>query len=120
MPLDADIAAAGNVLSVEKIKAQEYRNSVADLKAFRAAQGARLDAFILWARTEYAALPPAVQTPAEARESARISLTKLLSEKYMTTSTATVPETILKDAREDSARLKAGVDAILDLLFPPS
>jgi len=46
----------------------------------------------------------------------RLRITLLLANKYMTTGTATLPESIARDAREDAARLKAAVDAVIAIL----
>jgi hypothetical protein len=46
----------------------------------------------------------------------RYQLTLVLAQNYMTTSTATVPATVLADALNDATRLKAAVDAVLRTL----
>lgn len=62
--------------------------------------------------TEIWDLPWVPDTPVELR----LRITLLLAPNYMTTSTATVPATVLKDAQDDANRLKAAVDAVINTL----
>lgn len=57
-------------------------------------------------------LPWTPDTP----EELRFRVTLLLAPNYMTTSTATLPASVLLDATNDAARLKAAVDAVIGLL----
>jgi len=50
----------------------------------------------------------------------RFRVTLLLAPIYMTTSTATLPDTVLADARNDSNRLKAAVDAVIAIMPKPA
>jgi hypothetical protein len=61
---------------------------------------------------EVFSLPWTPDTP----EELRLRLTLALADKFMTTSTATLPETVAKDAAQDAARLKAAVDAVIRTL----
>jgi hypothetical protein len=56
------------------------------------------------------------QGPLENEAEVRYQLTLVLAPNYMTTSTATVPATVLADALNDATRLKAAVDAVLRTL----
>jgi hypothetical protein len=56
------------------------------------------------------------QGPLENEFEVRLQLTYILAPNYMTTSTATVPATVLADALNDANRLKAAVDAVLRTL----
>jgi hypothetical protein len=56
------------------------------------------------------------QGPLENEAEVRYQLTLVLAQNYMTTSTATVPATVLADALNDATRLKAAVDAVLRTL----
>lgn len=110
--MDADILAA-DALTIERIYAQECRNEVADLKAHRAAvrahhdaMRAKVDAFIAWAQAQYATLPDPVQEK-------RLSLALAIAEKYFTTGTATLPESVELDAQNDARRFKAALEAAL-------
>ena len=107
--MDADIAAA-DALALERIAAQDYRNECADLAAHRAAVRehhaalrAKYAEFIAWTKAEYATLP----TP-EAELRQRMALA--IAEKYFTTSTATLPESVTADAVNDARRFKAALD----------
>jgi hypothetical protein len=123
MPLDADIAAA-DPATLEKIKAQDYRDS---LKASTAREAARLAAYQadvasmtkfradqMALMREQAALLPASEPELTLRQ--RMGLA--IAEKYMTTSTSTVPATVLADAVNDAARLRAAIDEALKALAP--
>lgn len=109
MPLDADIAAA-DALALERITAQDYRNECANLAAHRAAVRehqaairAKYDEFIAWTKAEYASLPD------EATE-LRQRMALAIAEKYFTTGTATLPESVTLDAVNDARRFKAALD----------
>ena len=104
MVLDTDISAATDLLMLEKIRAQNYREEVASLKQFRADQMAML-------RDEYANLA-SVQPELTLRQRVGLSI----ADKYMTTGTATTPAAVLADAVNDAARLKAAIDEVLKVL----
>lgn len=106
--MDTDIAAATTAFELDKIKAQDYRNSLASQKIDRAAQLAVVQGFYAWAQTEYSSLPP--ELPAATRLRNQLFLT--LAEKYMTpSSTATTDATIATDSANDAKRLDAAFKA---------
>lgn len=107
MPLDTDIAAATTSFELDKIKAQDYRNSLASQKADRAAQLVVIQGFYTWVQAEFAMLPQ--EESIADRLKRNLFLT--LAEKYMTTSTATIDATILADATNDAKRLDAAFKA---------
>lgn len=108
--MDADIAAA-DALQLERIAAQDYRNEAADLAAHRAAVRdhlatirAQYAEFVAWTKAEYAKLPD----PAAKK---RLDVALAIADKYFTTGTATLPESVELDAANDARRFKAAVDA---------
>lgn len=101
--MDADIQAAATALDLEKIKAQDYRNALAQQAADRAAQRAVIDAFVAWVKTEYAAIQP---DPLAFRRDMALSI----ADKYFTTGTATDPALVIADAQKDAARFAAALD----------
>ena len=101
--MDADISAAATALDLDKIKAQDYRNALAQQAADRAAHRALVQSLADWLKTEYTALPdPAAEF--------RREMALAIADKYFTTSTATLPESIVLDARNDAARFKAALE----------
>ena len=124
MTLATDIAAATTQFQLEQIKAQDYRQSIADAKAFNDAATVRAlaaDADLKawrasmlkvaqdqadWVKTQFAALPP------ELSYKQRLILT--IADKYMTTSTAVDPAAVKSDADKDAARLVAAADSIIE------
>ncbi len=107
--MDTDIAAA-DALQLERIAAQDYRNECANLAAHRSAVQAHLAAiraqyaaYIEWVKAEYAALP-------DPEAEKRLELAKAIAEKYFTTGTATLPESVLLDAVNDARRFRAALD----------
>lgn len=109
--MDADIQAAATALDLDKIKAQDYRNALAQQAADRAAQLALLESHFAWARAEYAALPPE-DDAVEFRRQMAVAI----AAKYFTTSTSTVPATIEADAVNDAARFKAALNEALKVV----
>ncbi len=109
--MDADITAAATSLDLDKIMAQDHRDSAQSAKEFRAAQLAILSGFQAWIQAEYAKIP-ADEDPVEVRR----RLTLDLANKYMTTGTAVDPALVLADAQKDAARLKAAVDEVMRLV----
>lgn len=110
IPLDPDIAAATasttpGSLTLDKINAQHYRNALADQAKFHA-ESIRIEQETLDLARQ--------QKPLNIRELVMLSLV----DRYMTTSTATLPATILADAEGDAARLRAAIDAALKTLDP--
>lgn len=100
--MDADIAAA-DALVLERIKAQDYRNELADLAAHRAAMREHQSAFAAWFKSAYAALP---DPQAELRREMALAI----ADKYFTTSTATLDASIQTDAVNDARRFRAALD----------
>lgn len=100
--MDADITAADS-LGVNRINAQTSRDAQRALQAHQQA--------LISNEIEYMAL---------VRETLPLTLrdqiTVAIADKYMTTSTSTVPATVLADAVADAARLKAAVDEVLKTL----
>lgn len=103
--MDADITAASTALDLDKIKAQDYRNALAQQAADRAAQREVIQAFADWIKAQYATLG----TPDPAADLRR-DLALTIADKYFTTGTATLPDSIAVDARNDAARFKAALD----------
>jgi len=104
--MDADISAATTSLDIDKIKAQDYRDSIKQATVDRATQRALLQAFLDWNKAQYDALPAELDNAQELRRSMAVAI----AAKYFTTSTATLPESVLADAQKDSARFKAALD----------
>lgn len=100
--MDADITTADS-LGVNRINAQTSRDAQRALQAHQQA--------LIRNEIEYMAL---------VRETLPLTLrdqiTVAIADKYMTTSTSTVPATVLADAVADAARLKAAVDEVLKTL----
>lgn len=109
--MDADIAAAATALDLDKIKAQDYRDSLKRAAEDRAAQRALIEAHLSWARAEYAALPPE-----DAAAELRREMAVAIAGKYFTTGTATLPESVLADAQKDAARFKAALDEAVKVI----
>lgn len=101
--MDADIQAAATALDLEKIKAQDYRNALAQQAADRAAQRAVIEAFAAWIKTEYAAIQP---DPLAFKRDMALAI----ADKYFTTGTATTQEAVLLDAQNDARRFAAALD----------
>lgn len=112
MALDPDIAAA-DALTLSRINMQEVRDNLTNLKAWRAQQLAILQGAVDWAKAEYAKIPTEID---EMNLRYKRNLLLTLAEKYMTTSTSTVPATVQADAVNDTARLKAAYDEVIKLL----
>jgi hypothetical protein len=117
MALDADILAA-DAATLEKIKAQEYRNDLADLKAHRAAVRAATAAHqaacaeaqaaaLAWQKEQYSLLPPEL-TP---QQTLRIRLGEAIADKYFTTSSNTTATGWASDAAQDAGKFGAALDA---------
>ncbi len=102
--MDADIAAADS-LGVNRINAQTNRNAQLALQAHQQA--------LIQNERDYLTLEREM-VPLSLRE----QITVAIADKYMTTSTSTVPATVLADAVADAARLKAAVDEVIKTLPP--
>lgn len=100
--LDSDLIAATE-LQIRRIETQQYRNALT-AKAAQAAEELALGREELDLARTHGAL------------SLREQITLAIADKYMTTSTSTVPATVLADAQNDAARLKAAVDEVLKTL----
>ena len=112
MALDPDIASA-DALTLSRITAQEVRDNIASQKAFRASQLQILQDFTTGFRAAYASLP----TEAEELDlKYRRDMLVVLASKYMTTSTSTAPATVLADAVNDTARMKAAYEEVLKIV----
>lgn len=107
--MDADIAAAASALELDKIKAQDYRDSLRKAAEDRAAFRALAQGMFDWFKSEYATLPTAANET-------RTAMGLAIAAKYFTTGTATTPESVLLDAQNDARRFKAALDEAMKAL----
>lgn len=116
--MDADIINAPDMLTVEKLKAQDYRNSAISTSAANGTRQATYEqdvASMLLFRTNQMAVIQAEAAKLGPELTFRDRLVLAIADKYMTASTSTVPATYQADAALDAAKLKAGVDEIMKL-----
>lgn len=102
MPVDADIAATVDVLSLEKIKAQDYRDHIRRVDAREEERLASQKS----SANVYAGLASGVPPP---KAELRADIVKAIAANYMKPSTATLPESIASDAKLKALRLAAAV-----------
>lgn len=93
--MDQDINDAADAFALAKIQAQDARD-------FRKTQADMLQALVDFMRSEFDSLP-------SARAEFVQQLALAIAPKYFTASTATLPESVQLDARNDAARFAAAL-----------
>jgi hypothetical protein len=124
--MDIDLINAPDMLTVEKLKAQDYRNSiVASSNATAAAstrEAARLAAYqkdvdsMVQFRSNQMAVIQAESAKLGPELTLRERIALEVAVKYMTASSSTVPATYQADAALDAARLKSAIDEVVKIL----
>jgi hypothetical protein len=126
--MDADIAAA-DALMLDRIKAQEYRNDLANLRAYRtnslAAQAAhhaaclaKQDELRAMLSAQLAALPPVAPEMPLAQQ-LRIRMGEAIADKYMTTNSNTTPAGWASDAAADAGKFGSALTAAVAEVLKP-